>query len=312
MTYSIVARDAATGHLGVGAQTHFFGVGTLLPWAEAGVGAVATQAFVNVDHGPHGLDLLRAGMSAATAVAALVADDPDSEYRQLGVVDAAGGLGTYTGTHCAPAVASASGHQVTVQGNMLAGTQVAEAALAAYEAAKGDLAERILAGLMAADAAGGDVRGAQSAVLRVVSGRRSATPWNEVVVDLRVDDHPQPLTELSRLLPRSRAFRAVGAVMFQRGLTLGPFTGVDPDELTGRLDALVSAAATIGPDNREADFWRAILLARCGRHDEAGEVFADVVAFRPGLLSLLEGLAPLGFLDGEALSAITSRIGTSS
>lgn len=312
MTYSIVARDAATGHLGVGAQTHFFGVGTLLPWAEAGVGAVATQAFVNVDHGPHGLDLLRAGMSATSVVAKLVADDPDSEYRQLGIVDAAGEFGNHTGTHCAPAAASASGHQVTVQGNMLARPQVVESALAAYEAAKGDLADRILAGLLAADAAGGDVRGAQSAALRVVSGRRTATPWNEVVVDLRVDDHPQPLTELSRLLPRSRAFAAVGDVMFRRGLTLGPFTGIDPAEMSERLDALVSAAATIGPDNREPDFWRAILLARSGRHSEAGEVFADVVAFRPELLRLLEGLAPLGFLDGEALGAITSRIGASS
>ncbi|GAB3569229.1 DUF1028 domain-containing protein [Amycolatopsis endophytica] len=309
MTYSIVARDPATGQLGVGAQTHFFGVGTLLPWAEAGVGAVATQAFVNVGYGPRGLELLRAGVPAATTVDLLLAEDPDAAYRQVGVVDARGSLGVHTGGSCAPYAASARGHQVSVQGNMLAAPEVCQAALAAFESAGGDLADRILAGLLGADAAGGDVRGSQSAALRVVSGRRGPAPWQEVVVDLRVDDHPEPLAELSRLLPRSRAFDTVGGVMFARGLTLGPFDGVGPDELDERLRALASAAEVIGPDNREADFWRAVLLARAGRHREAAELFADVVAFRPALLRFAEGLAPLGFLDGEALAAITAHTG---
>ncbi|WP_027944701.1 DUF1028 domain-containing protein [Amycolatopsis taiwanensis] len=307
MTYSIVARDPATGQLGVGAQTHFFGVGALLPWAEAGVGAVATQAFVNVDHGPRGVELLRAGASASATVDILMAGDPDSRYRQLGVVDAAGSAATYTGKSCAPHAASASGHQVTVQGNMLGAPDVCHAALAAFESGEGDLADRILAGLRAGEAAGGDVRGAQSAALRVVSGHRGPTPWKEVIVDLRVDDHPDPLAELSRLLPRSRAFGAVGGVMFARGLTLGPFEGVEPEELDERLRTLAAAAEVIGPDNREADFWRAVLLARAGRHGEAADLFAEVVMFRPALLRFAEGLAPLGFLDSEALAAITSR-----
>ncbi|MFF5988285.1 DUF1028 domain-containing protein [Prauserella flavalba] len=309
MTYSIVARDPGTGELGVGTQTHFFGVGALLPWAEAGVGAVATQAFVNVGHGPHGLELLRAGASAPTTVDVLVEGDPDCAYRQLGVVDAQGRVGTHTGASCAPHAGSARGEQVTVQGNMLAGPDVCRAALAAFESADGDLADRILAGLHAAEARGGDVRGRQSAALLVVSGRRSTTPWTEVVVDLRVDDHADPLAELSRLLPRARAFAAVGGVMFARGLALGPFEGVGPDELEERLRELAQAAEVIGPENREADFWRAVLLARAGRYEEAAGLFAEVVAFRPALLRFAEGLAPLGFLDDKALAGLTSRAG---
>ncbi|WP_020499875.1 DUF1028 domain-containing protein [Sciscionella marina] len=307
MTYSIVARDPATGQLGVGAQTHFFGVGALLPWVEAGVGAVATQAFVNVDHGARGLELLRAGASASSTVDTLVAGDPDSAYRQLGVVDAAGSAGTHTGTSCAPCVAAARGAQVTVQGNMLADPDVCAAALRAFEADEGDLADRILAGLRAAEAAGGDVRGSQSAALRVVSGHRGPAPWNEVLTDLRVDDHPDPVAEVARLLPRSRAFGVVGSVMFARGLTLGPFAGIGPGELDERLRALADAAEVIGPDNREADFWRAVLLARAGRTAAAAELFAEVTANRAELLRFAENLAPLGFLDEEALAALTGH-----
>ncbi|MGW4593670.1 DUF1028 domain-containing protein, partial [Amycolatopsis thermoflava] len=235
----------------------------------------------------------------------------ESGYRQLGVVDATGAVAAHTGRSCAPHAAAALGDGVTVQGNMLGDPSVCRAALAAFESADGDLADRILAGLRAGEAAGGDVRGAQSAALLVVSGRRGPAPWAEKIVDLRVDDHPDPLAELSRLLPRSRAFGAVGDVMFARGLTLGPFEGVEPQRLEAHLRALASAAEVIGPDNREADFWRALLLARAGRQHEAADLFADVVAFRPALLRFAEGLAPLGFLDDDALAAITSHTGES-
>ncbi|WP_033290202.1 DUF1028 domain-containing protein [Amycolatopsis jejuensis] len=308
MTYSIVARDPATGHLGVGAQTHFLGVGALLPWAEAGVGAVATQAFVNVGHGPNGLSLLRQGVTSQSTVDILVAGDADAAYRQLGVVDAQGLVGTHTGSSCAPNAVSAQGDQVTVQGNMLATPEVCDAALAAFESAQGDLASRILAGLQAGESAGGDVRGSQSAALLVVSGKRTAEPWNEVVVDLRVDDHPDPLAELARLVPRARAFAVVGGVMFSRGLSLGPFAGVSSEELDARLAGLAEAAEAIGPDNREADFWRSVLLARARRFAEAAALFAEVAAFRPALAGFVEGLAPLGFLDAEALAALVGGV----
>lgn len=304
MTYSIVAREPATGALGVGAQTHFFGVGALLPWAEAGVGAVATQAFVNVGHGPNGLARLRTGASARSTVDDLAAGDELNAFRQLGIVDARGGVATFTGDSCAPRACSAVGDQVSVQGNMLGGPDVCRAALAAYEQAGGELADRILAGLLAADAAGGDVRGSQSAALLVVSGNRSEAPWNEVLVDLRVDDHPDPLAELGRLLPRSRAFGLVGAAMFAPGLAIGPF---EPGErLEATLAGLVDAAEVIGPENREADFWRGVLLARAGRSDEAAALFAEVFAARPQLRGFLEGIAPLGFLDEAALAAVVS------
>ncbi|MFE3783678.1 DUF1028 domain-containing protein [Amycolatopsis sp. NPDC059090] len=210
MTYSIVARDPVTGWLGVGAQTHFFGVGALLPWAEAGVGAVATQAFVNVDYGPRGLELLRAGVPAPSTVDLLIAEDLDSGYRQLGIVDARGSVGAHTGESCAPHAGSARGHQVTVQGNMLAAPGVCQAALSAFETADGDLADRILAGLRAADSAGGDVRGSQSAALLVVSGRRGPTPWNEVVGALRVRGQPVPPAQRSPPPPPGRALAPGG------------------------------------------------------------------------------------------------------
>src|SRR5690606_8339507 len=122
--------------------------------------------------------------------------------------------------------------------------------------------------------------------------RRSTTPWDEVLVDLRVDDDADPVAKLAELLPRARAFATVGGVMFARGLTLGPYEGVEPDQLEGHLRQLIRAAEIIGPKNREADFWRAVLLARAGRHREAGDLFAEVVAFRPALRRFVEGLAP--------------------
>lgn len=300
MTYSIVARCPRTGALGVAAQSHFFGVGRLVGWTEPGVAAAATQAFVEVAHGPGALDLIRSGTSAADAVAALVASDPDAGYRQLGVVDAGGGAASHTGDRCAPAAGGATGDGVAVQGNMLGSAQVWPAMLDAYHGASGELADRLLAAMVAAEAAGGDVRGSQSAVLKVVSGNRTTRPWEETLVDLRVDDHPDPVGELGRLLPRQRAFDLIGGVIFERGLTLGPFTGVSADELADRLDGLARAAELLGPDNREADFWRALLMARSGDTDGARALFTDLFRARPQLRGFLDGIAPLGFLDSTA------------
>lgn len=297
MTYSIVARDPATGELGIGAQSHFFGVGRLVGWGEAGVGVAATQAFVNVDYGPGAVAAMRAGAGAQAAVDAVTAADPLSAYRQLGVVDADGGAATFTGDRCAPAATGLVADGVAVQGNMLASEQVCHDLMEAYQGAKGPLAERILTALMAAEAAGGDVRGSQSAVLTVYSAQRSDTPWNQVLIDIRVDDDPDPVAELSRLLPRHRAFDVVGAVIFAPDLMIGPYRNVTPELLGEKLTGLADAAGLLGTQNREPDFWRAVLLARSGDIDAARALFANLFGYRPALREFLRGIGPLGFLD---------------
>ncbi|GAA0631660.1 hypothetical protein GCM10009547_39380 [Sporichthya brevicatena] len=297
MTYSIVAHDPATGQLAVGSQSHFFGVGRLVGWGESGVGVAATQAFVNVDHGPHGVERMRAGEEPKAALEALLTADELAAYRQVAFCDAQGRVAAHTGSSCAPAAGHLLGDGVAVQGNMLASNRVYEDMLDAYTSAPGDLAERVLAAMQAAEAAGGDVRGSQSAVLRVYSGNRSATPWNEVLIDIRVDDHADPVGELARLLPRHRAFDLVGGVIFAPGLTIGPYEGVTDELLSEKLHGLANAADLLGADNREPDFWRAVLLARSGRTEEARALFADLFAYRPGLRQFLAGIGPLGFLS---------------
>ncbi len=297
MTYSIVARDPQTGELGIGSQSHFFGVGRLVGWSESGVGAVATQAFVNVDYGPHAVAAMRDGASAREALERVIAADPLSAYRQLGVVDADGMAANFTGDRCAPASGGLTGDGVAVQGNMLAAERVYHDMLDAYQGAAGPLADRILAAMRAAEDAGGDVRGSQSAVLKVVGAQRSETPWQHVVIDIRVDDHPDPVAEIARLLPRHRAFDVVGEVIFAPDLMIGPYRNVTPEMLSDKLTRLADAAELLGPENREAQFWRAVLLARSGDREGAQVEFADLFAGRPALRQFLAGIAPLGFLD---------------
>lgn len=296
MTYSIVARDPGTGQLAVGAQSHFFGVGRLVDWGEAGVGAAATQAFVNVDHGPHAIERMRRGEDPQVALDALLGADDNRAYRQVGIVDARGRAAAWTGGSCAPAAGHLVGDGFTVQGNMLATPKVVDAMVEAFTAAPGELADRVLAAMVAAEDAGGDIRGSQSAVLRVWSGTPSVTPWNEVQINLRVDDHRDPIGELARLLPRQRAFDLVGGVIFAPNLTIGPYEGVSQELLAEKLAGLQAAAELLGADNREPDFWRAVLLARSGSTEAARALFADLFAYRPGLREFLAGIGPLGFL----------------
>ena len=300
MTYSIVARDPETGELGIGSQSHFFGVGRLVGWGETGVGVVATQAFVNVDYGPLAVAAMRSGASAREAVDQVTGSDPLSAYRQLGVVDANGLAVSFTGGRCAPAAGGLVGEGVAVQGNMLACDRVYHDMLDAYQDAKGPLAERMLAAMVAAEAAGGDVRGSQSAVLTVYGAERSDTPWQHVRIDIRVDDHPDPIGELSRLLPRHRAFDFIGEVIFAQDLMIGPYQNVSPELLQEKLSGLAAAAELLGEDNREAQFWQALLLARSGDRAGARKLFDELFAYRPALREFLTGIAPLGFLDDAA------------
>lgn len=296
MTYSIVARDPGTGELGIGSQSHFFGVGRLVGWGEAGVGMVATQAFVNVDYGPDALAAMRAGATAEQARDRVTAADPLSSYRQLGIVDAAGNATSYTGVRCAPAATGLVGEAVAVQGNMLATAQVCHDMLDAYQGATGPLAERILAAMQAAEAAGGDIRGSQSAVLRVVGAQRSERPWQHAGIDIRVDDHADPVAEVARLLPRHRAFDVIGEVIFEPDLMIGPYRNVSEETLQAKLSGLADAQQILGSQNREAQFWRAVLLARSGDRDGAAATFAELFVHRPALREFLVGIGPLGFL----------------
>lgn len=229
-TFSIVARDPVSGQLGVAVQSHWFAVGQTVPWAEAGSGAIATQSFVDPSYGKLGLDLLRAGKSAPDVLRALLSGDAACEVRQVAMIDANGNVATFTGSHdiisagglagkssapvkfdCGSAGGTLTvGHDFAVQANLMANDKIWPAMAKAYADSTGDLADRLLAALDAAQAAGGDIRGKQAAALVIVEGKASAHPW-EKVFDLRVDDHPAPLVELRRLVALQRAYNHMNA-----------------------------------------------------------------------------------------------------
>jgi uncharacterized Ntn-hydrolase superfamily protein len=261
-TYSIVARDPATGELGVAVQSHWFSVGAVVPWAEAGVGAVATQSFVDPSYGPLGLALMKAGRTAPEALAALLAGDAGRDVRQVGMVDARGNVATHTGRLDIPAAGGQSGQQYVVQANLMEKPTVWPAMARAFEGTKGHLADRMLAALDAAEAEGGDIRGRQSAALLVVKATSSGRPWADRVYDLRVEDHPAPLVELRRLVGVARAYNHMNA----------------GDECVAHKDWTCAereygTAERLQPDNAEMAFWHAIALASNGRLEPARPLF---------------------------------------
>ena len=211
MTYSIVAFDPATGELGAAVQSRWFGVGSSVPWVEPGVGAVATQSFTEVGHGPNGLRLMREGRSAAEALAEVLASDPGEAVRQVGMVDASGNAAAHTGSRCVRYASHLVGDGVAVQANMMERSTVPAAMLAAFGGTDGDLAARLLAALVAAEGEGGDVRGRQSAALVVAPGAGDGStpqPWARRF-DVRVEDHRSPVDELARVLSVARAYEAM-------------------------------------------------------------------------------------------------------
>ncbi len=198
-TFSLVAVDLATGELGIAVASKFLAVGAVVPWARAGVGALATQSYANVSYGPRGLELLAAGYAAQETLARLLADDPERELRQVGIVDARGGAATFTGSSCHAWAGGRVGSGYAVQGNILVGPAVVNAMAETFESTSGPLAARLLAALAAGDRAGGDRRGRQSAALLVVKERGGYGGYTDRMIDLRVDDHPNPVEELQRL-----------------------------------------------------------------------------------------------------------------
>ena len=265
--------------LGVAVQSHWFSVGPIVPWAQAGVGAVATQSVVEVSYGPNALELLRAGAAPEEALAQLVAADPIAEGRQVAVIDAAGRVAIHTGASCIPFAGHATGDQVCCQANMMASNTVWPAMLGAYESSAGaPLAERLLAALDAAEAEGGDVRGRQSAALLVVPAEG---PHWATAVSLRVEDHPEPLSELRRLLVLHDAYALADQA----------------DELSGlgRHDeaaALYRRAAELAPQSDELLFWAGVGAAHAGDLDTAVRDVRAAIAIHPGWRDLLGRIPP--------------------
>jgi uncharacterized Ntn-hydrolase superfamily protein len=296
-TFSIVARDPVTGEMGVAVQSHWFSVGSLVTWAEAGVGAVATQAIVEPSYGPRGLELMRKGVAAPAALEQLMAKDAQREVRQVAMVDSSGRASAFTGKSAIVAAGHYVGKGFSVQANMMANAKVWPAMAAAFERTKGDLAERMLAALDAGQAAGGDIRGKQSAALLVVKAKGTGRPWSggDRTFDLRVEDHPQPLVELRRLVRTQRAYMHAN-----RGDELMSEKKVD--QALGEY----AAASKGAPEILELPFWQAVALASIGREAEASVIFKAVFAKEPIWAELLGRLPAAGLFPKDP--ALVERI----
>ena len=292
-TYSIVARDPITGDLGVAVQSHWFSVGALVPWAEAGVGAVATQSFVDPAYGQLGLAMMAAGHIPSAALSGLVAADEGRAVRQVAMVSADGAVAAHTGKNCIEAAGHQTGAGYSVQANLMENETVWPAMAKAFENTKGDLAARMLAALKAAEEQGGDIRGKQSAALLVVSGEPTGRPWEDRLFDLRVEDHPEPLQELDRLLTTARAY----SLMNDGDLAM------EAKDMAGALRAY-SRAEAMAPTLYELPFWVGVTLAAEGRIDEALPKLARAYKGEERLRELIPRLAVAGLLPAdEALLA---------
>jgi len=287
-TYSIVARDSATGEMGVAVQSHYFSVGPVVPWAEAGVGAIATQSLVLVDYGPRGLELMRTGMTAHQALAALTAGDPGVDGRQVAMVDAHGDVAAHTGKLCIPDAGQHVGAQYSCQANLMASPRVWPAMAEAYEHAKGDLGERMLAALEAGERAGGDIRGRQSAAILVVKGKASGRPWADKVLDLRVEDHPQPLVELKRLMRLRRAYNLEDAG-----------DNFISDKRPAEAARAYEQAMQLAPDVVELQFWAAVSMYTNGRRADGLALFRKVFARERRWIDLVPRLAKVGLFPDD-------------
>ncbi|HEY3945457.1 MAG TPA: DUF1028 domain-containing protein [Solirubrobacteraceae bacterium] len=286
-TYSIVARDPETGQFGVAVQSHWFSVGALVPWALPGVGAVATQANVDVSYGPHALELLAAGVGANEALARLVARDAGAATRQVAAVDSRGEVAAHTGSLCVPFAGHVSGEACSCQGNLLASADVWPAMLDAFRESSGPLARSLLGALDAGESAGGDARGRQSAALLVVGS--SGEPWEEVV-SLRVEDHPAPLVELRRLLELHDAYALADSA---DGL-VGEGRHAEAAQLYERASAQV-------PDSHELAFWSGLGLAQSGQMEAGLARVRQAIELHPGWRKILERLPAEMAPAGEAV-----------
>lgn len=281
-TYSIIARDSETGQFGVAVQSHAFAAGSIVPWAETGVGAVATQAHADITYGPLGLDLMRSGKTAPQALAALLAADDEREVRQVAMIDNHGNVAVHTGKRCIASAGHITGENFSAQGNLLANKTVWVKMAEAFKAAKADMTERLMEALEAGQDAGGDVRGMQAGRILVVAGPDDVLE-RKIVTDIRVDDHDQPLIELRRVLTVSRGDEWLG--MAERALKRDDIK--EAREYYSKLRGLVVGS-------REVQFWYATSLVEAGYLDEAMPIFAEVFAIEPLWHDMIDRLVAVG------------------
>lgn len=264
-TYSIVARDSITGEMGVAVQSHWFSVGSLVTWGKAGVGVVATQSFVNPSFGPRGLALLENGLSPKMAVEALLELDEGKAVRQLAILDVFGNVEAFTGENCIEAAGHVVGNNFSVQANLMDKNTVWPAMAKAFENAKGSLAERMLTAMEAAQNEGGDIRGKQSAAILVVKAKSTGNSWEDKVVDLRIEDHEDPINEMKRLLNVHTAYEFMnkGDLAVEKG-----------DNIMAK--ELYMNAQKLNPNNLEMQYWYAVTLANNGDFDDAKKIFKKI------------------------------------
>jgi uncharacterized Ntn-hydrolase superfamily protein len=274
--------------MGVAVQSNWFSVGSIVTWAEAGVGAVATQSFVDPAYGPLGLGLMRAGKTAHQALESLLATDPGREMRQVAMIDVKGNVAAHTGKKCIQGAGHIVGRNYSVQANLMLNDRIWGAMSRAYETAPGDLAERMLAALDAAQAVGGDIRGKQSAAILIVKAHSTGRIWADRVMELRVEDSAEPLKELRRLVNLQRAYDHMN-----RG-----DLAVEKDDVDGALREY-SAAEKMFPENLEMKFWHAVALVNAKRVDDSLPIFARVFAEDANWATLIGRLPASGTLTAD-------------
>lgn len=294
-TYSIVAFDTKSNQLGVGVQSHYFGVGRIVPWAEYGVGAVATQSFSEYSYGPLGLDLMRAGKSAQQALDSLLASDSLRELRQVAMIDSTGKAAAHTGIKCIQGAGHHVGENYSTQANLMLTETVWDVMAQAFEKSKGDLAERIMISLEAAEAEGGDIRGKQSVAILVVSKERAGNKSSAPLLRLHVEDHIDPLVEMRRLLAYAKAYQhqADAAEMLEA-------KKLDDEKVKEANETFAKAVVLMPPDiNPELVFWHAVSLVEAKRVDEALPLFKQVFEINSNWRELVPRLVPSEVLPDD-------------
>ncbi len=301
MTYSIVARDKETGELGVAVQSHYFQVGPVVPWALAGVGAVATQSMVNVSFGPLGVEYMRLGYTAEQSLKALLAADSEPQSRQVALVDASGNVAVHTGAKCIPAAGHRTGDGFSCQANLMEKDTVWDAMHEACTSTDAPLAERMLAALDAAEAEGGDIRGKQSAAMLVVTGKPTGRSWEDRIIELRVEDAPDPLAELRRLLRVKRAY-----------MTLSDADRLEDAKDLAGANAMRLEATKLAPEMVEVQFWTGLSLAEEGRLDEGCRLMARAVAKDRRWTETLHRLVAVDRVSADLVAKIEAQLTASS